>query len=144
MSTDTHPNKSTKLALDTIRANEIAIKNPETGKVTAVVTMLKVFGDKINNSQNANPKKLLNKPNKWLNSKKKALNRPKKHLKRLRRSIDDASKGLRVLLDKASSSDLLFIKKGSQKPKVHTQHEEGYARSCGTSGAPFKQKGGCN
>ncbi len=49
-------------------------------------------------------------PNKWLNSKKKAPNKPKKHLKRLRRSIDDASKGLRVLLDKASSSDLLFIK----------------------------------
>jgi hypothetical protein len=46
--------------------------------VTAVVTMLKVFGDKINNSRSANPKKLLNKPNKWLNSKKKALNRPKK------------------------------------------------------------------
>ena len=111
MSTDTHPNKSTKLALDTSRANEIAIKNPEKGKVTAVVTMLKVFGDKIDNSRNATPKKLLNKPNKWLNSKKKALNRPKKHLKRLHRSIDDASKGLRVLLDKASSSDLLFKKK---------------------------------
>ncbi len=70
MSTDTHPNKSTKLAHDTIRANEIAIENPETGKVTAVVTMLKVFGDRINNSQNANPKKFLNKPNNWLNSKK--------------------------------------------------------------------------
>ncbi len=64
--------------------------------MTAVVTMLKNFGDKINNSRNANPKKLLNKPNKWLNSKKKALNRPKKHLKRLRESIDDASKGLLV------------------------------------------------
>jgi len=71
ISTDTHPNKSAKLALDTIRANESAIENPETGKVTAVITMRKVFGDKINNSRNANPKKLLNKPNKWLNSKKK-------------------------------------------------------------------------
>ncbi len=71
MSSDTHPNKSTKLALDTIRANEIAIENPETGKVTAVVTMLKVFGDKINNSRNDNPKKLFNKPNNWLNSKKR-------------------------------------------------------------------------
>ena len=121
------------------------LKTPKQVKVTAVVTMLKVFGDKINNSRNANPKKLLNKPNKWLNLKKKALNRPNKHLKRLRRSIGDASKGLRVLLDKASSSDLLFIKKkGSQKSKVHTQHEEGYARSCVTSEAPFKQKGGCN
>ena len=86
-STDTRPIKATKLALDTIRANEIAIENPETGKVTAVVTMLQVFGHKINNSRNANPKKLLNKPNKWLNSKIKALNRPKKHLQRLRRSI---------------------------------------------------------
>ena len=69
-STDTRPIKATKLALDTIRANEIAIENPETGKVTAVVTMLKVFGDTINNSRNANPKKLLNKPNIWLNLKK--------------------------------------------------------------------------
>ena len=50
--------------------------NPETGKITAVVTMLKIIGDKINNSRNK-PKKLLNKPNKWLNLKKKALNRPK-------------------------------------------------------------------
>jgi hypothetical protein len=87
ISTDTRPIKATKLALDTIRANEIAIENSKTGKVTAVVVILKVFGDKIDNSRNANPKKLLNKPNKWLNSKKKALNRPKKHLKRLRRSI---------------------------------------------------------
>ena len=70
MSIDTHPNKFTKLALDTIRANEIAIENPETGKVTAVVTLLKVFGDRINNSRNTNPKKLFNKPNNWLNSKK--------------------------------------------------------------------------
>ena len=92
------------------------LKTPKQVKVTAVVTMLKVFGDKINNSRNK-LKKLLNKPNKWLNSKKQALNRPKKHLKRLRRSIDDASKGLRVLLDKASSSDLLFIKKRIPKVK---------------------------
>ncbi len=47
-STDTCPIIATKLALDTIRANESAIENPVTGKVTAVVTMLKVFGDKIN------------------------------------------------------------------------------------------------
>ena len=87
VSTDTCPIKATKLALDTIKANEIAIKNSKTGKVTAVVAILKVLGNKISNSRNANPEKLLNKPNKWLNSKKKALNRPKKHLKRLRRSI---------------------------------------------------------
>ena len=44
-STDTRPIKATKLALDTIRANEIAIENSKTGKVTAVVAILKVFGD---------------------------------------------------------------------------------------------------
>ncbi len=54
----------------TIRANEIAIENSKTGKVTAVVAILKVLGDKSNSS---NPK-LLIKPNKWLNLKKKDLN----------------------------------------------------------------------
>ena len=68
-STDTRPIKATKLALDVIRANEIAIENSKTGKVTAVVAILKVFGDK---SNSRNPiQGLLIKPNKWLNLKKK-------------------------------------------------------------------------
>ena len=54
-STDTRPIKATKLALDTIRANEIAIENSKTGKVTAVVPILKVFGDNTRNSRSANP-----------------------------------------------------------------------------------------
>ncbi len=66
-STDTHPIKATKLALDTIRANEIAIENSKTGKVTAVVAILTIFGDK-RNSRNS---KLLSKPNKLLNLRKK-------------------------------------------------------------------------
>ena len=74
-STDTRLIKATKLALDTIRANKIAIENSETGKVTAVVAILKVFGDNTRNSRNANPGKLLNKPNKRLNLKQKHLNR---------------------------------------------------------------------
>ncbi len=69
-STDIRPIKATKLALYIIRANEIAIENSKTGKVTAVVAVLKVFGDK-SNSHNSNPRNLLIKPNKWLNSKKK-------------------------------------------------------------------------
>jgi hypothetical protein len=69
-STDTRPVKATKLALDVIRANEIAIENSKTGKVPALVAILKVFGDK-SNSRNS---KLRIKPNKWLNSKKKDLN----------------------------------------------------------------------
>ncbi len=93
-STDTRPIKATKLALDTIRANEIAIENSKTGKVTAVVAILKVFGGDTRNSRSANPGKLLNKPNKQLYLKKEALNRT-----------------TRVLLDKALSGDLLFIKK---------------------------------
>jgi hypothetical protein len=47
-STDTCPIKATKLALDIIRANEIAIENSKTSKVTAVVAILKVFVDKSN------------------------------------------------------------------------------------------------
>ena len=43
-STDTRPIKATKLALVTIRANEIAIENSKPGKVTAVVTILKILG----------------------------------------------------------------------------------------------------
>ncbi len=74
-SADSRPIKATKLALDMIRANEITIENSETGKVTAVVAILKVFGGNTRNSRNTNPKKLLNKPNKRLNLKKKHLNR---------------------------------------------------------------------
>jgi hypothetical protein len=75
-STDTRPIIATKLALDIIRANKIAIENSKTGKVTAVVAILKVFGDK-SNSRNS---KLLIKPNEWLNLKKKYLNQSNKHL----------------------------------------------------------------
>ena len=58
ISTDTRPIKATsKLALDTIRANEIRIENSRTGKVTAFVAILKIFGENSNNSRNANPKK---------------------------------------------------------------------------------------
>jgi hypothetical protein len=44
-STDTRPTKTTKLAIDISKANEIAIENSKTGKVTAVVAILKVFED---------------------------------------------------------------------------------------------------
>jgi hypothetical protein len=50
-STDTRLIKATKLALDIISANEIANKNSKTGKVTAVVAILKIFGDKSNSQQ---------------------------------------------------------------------------------------------
>jgi hypothetical protein len=137
-STDTRPIKATKLALD----NEIAIENSKTGKVTAEVAILKVFGDK-KISRNS---KLLIKPNKWLNLKKKDLNQSNKHLNGLSKTVSNVSKRLtveqktiRVLLDTGSSGDLLFIKKGSQKyiPTV-----KGLCHNHGTLPmAPFKIKG---
>jgi hypothetical protein len=93
---DTHPVKATKLALDTIRANEIAIENSKTGKVTAVVAILKVFGDKIRNSRNAHPRKLLKKQNKGPNLKKRHLNRPLKCHNGLSESVSDTSEILIV------------------------------------------------
>jgi hypothetical protein len=89
-STDTCPIKAAKLAPDIIKANKIAIENSKTGKVTAVVAILKVFGDKINDSRSAIPGKLLIKPNKWLNPKKRHLNRSKKHLKGLHEPFNNA------------------------------------------------------
>jgi len=81
-----------------------------------------VFGENIRNSRNINPEKLLNKPNKRLNSKKKHLIRSLKHHDDLSKSVSDTSDRLivkqetiRVLLDTGSSGDLLFIRKGSQK-----------------------------
>ena len=142
-STDTRPIKATKLALDTIRANEIAIENSKTGKVTAVVAILKVFGDKIGNSRNANPGKLLNKPIKRLNSKKKRLNRPLKCQDSLSETVSDTSerlivkqKTIRVLLDTGSSGDLLFVQKGSQK-YIPTM-KRAVPQSWGTSNGTFK------
>ena len=149
-STDTRPIKATKLALDTIRANEIAIENSKTGKVTAVVAILKVFEDKNCNSRNANPGKLLNKPNKRLNSKKKRLNRPLKCHNGLSESVSDTSKRLlvkqktiRVLLDTGSSGNLLFIEKGSQKYIPTTKRV--VPQSWGTLNGTFSnEKGGCD
>jgi hypothetical protein len=131
-STHTCPIKTTKLALNAIRANEIAIENSKTGKVTAVVAILKIFGDK-SNSRNSN---LLIKPNKWLILKKKDLNWSNKHLNGLSKPVNNVSerlivkqKTIRVLLDTGSSSDLLFIKK--RVSKVHTDCEEGCATIVG-------------
>jgi hypothetical protein len=61
--------------------------------VTAVVAILKVFGDK-SNSRNSNPRKLLIKPNKWLNSKKKDLNQSNKHLNGLSEPVSNVRERL--------------------------------------------------
>jgi hypothetical protein len=60
--------------------------------VTAVVTILKVFGDK-SNSRNS---KLLIKQNKLLNLKKEDLNQSNKHLNGLSEPVSDVSERLIV------------------------------------------------
>jgi hypothetical protein len=111
--------------------------------VTAVVAILKIFGDKFGNSWNTNPNKLLNKPNKRLNSKKKHLNRPLKRHNGLSKTVSDTSerlmvkqKTIRVLLDTGSRGDLLFIRKGSQK-YIPTM-KRAVPQSWGTSNGTFK------
>ena len=106
--------------------------------MTAVVVILKVFGDTPNNSQNANPGKSLSKPNTWLNSKKKGLHRSFKHHDGICEPFSNANKRLivkqktiRVLLDTGLSGDLLFIAKGSQKYIPTLKIEEGCATIVG-------------
>ena len=105
--------------------------------------MLKIFGDKMGNSRNANPGKLLNKPIKRLNSKKKCLNSPLKCHDGLSKSVSDTNerlivkqKTIRVLLDTGSSGDLLFVRKGSQK-YIPTM-KRAVPQSWGTSNGTFK------
>ena len=50
-STDTRPIKATRTALNIVKTKQKATKNSETGKVTAVVAVMKIFGNKIVNSQ---------------------------------------------------------------------------------------------
>jgi hypothetical protein len=59
ISTDTHPIKNTKIALDITKANEITIGNSKTGKVSAVVVITSIFGKKYGNSRSPNPGNLL-------------------------------------------------------------------------------------
>ena len=58
--------------------------------MTAVVAILKVFGDK-SNSRNS---KLLIKPNKWLNLKEKDLNPSSKHLNGLSKPVSNVNERL--------------------------------------------------
>ncbi len=69
-STDTHPIKATRTALHIIKAKQKATKNSATGKVTAVVAVMKIFGNRIVNSRNSKSGKTLIKPKIWLNLKK--------------------------------------------------------------------------
>ena len=43
MSSDTRPIKPTRTALEIIKANEKLMENSKTGKVTAIVSIMKIF-----------------------------------------------------------------------------------------------------
>ncbi len=136
MSSETRPIKVTSLDSEKIRANEIAIENSKTGKVTTVVAVMYLSKDKICNSQSAKPKPLAKDRQKLANESKKL-----KRLARIRQNAalrDDIAKDrgkasqtgtseshndvstslkvktkrIRVLLDTGSSGDLLFMQKG--------------------------------
>jgi hypothetical protein len=112
--------------------------------VTAVVAVMKIFGNKIVNSRNSNSGKMEFKPKIWLILKEKHLNRSKLHHKGFGKPNNDASKGIivkttiRVLLDTGLSGDLLFIRKGSHKyvPCV----KRNVPQSWGTSNRTFQTK----
>jgi hypothetical protein len=57
-SSDTRPIKATSTALEIIKADEKLIENSKTGKVTAIVAIMKIFDKKFGNSQNPNSGKL--------------------------------------------------------------------------------------
>ncbi len=56
MSSETRPIKVTNLDSEKIRANELAIENSKTGKVTAVVAVMYLSKDKLCNSRSAKRK----------------------------------------------------------------------------------------
>ena len=136
MSSETCPIKVTNLDSDKIRANEIAIENSKTGKVTAVVTVIYLSKDKPCNSWSAKRKPLVKDRQESASKSKES-----KRLARIHQNValhddlakdrgkasqtgtseshDDIStslkvktKTIRVLLDTGSSGDLHFIQKG--------------------------------
>ena len=105
--------------------------------MTAVVAIMKIFEINVN-SRNSSSGKSPIKPNKWLNSAKihhKGLNEPRGNVSK---GLIVKKKTIRVLLDTGSSSDLLFIRKGSQKyiPCV----KRAAPQSWGTSNGTFQAK----
>jgi hypothetical protein len=124
------------------RADKKALEIAKTGKVTAVVMVMHLYGNTKRNSINTSAKNSAKKTK--LGSKLKKLVY-KKCLKEAQPPPEDTSKRLvvkhktiRVLLDTGSSGDLLFLEKGSNKyiPIVSRAVPESWSTSNGT----FKTK----
>jgi hypothetical protein len=90
MSSETRPIKVTNLDSDKIRANEIAIENSKTGKVTAAVAVIYLSKDKLCNSRSAKRKLFAKDRQKSANRNEKS-----KRLARIRQNValhDDLAK----------------------------------------------------
>jgi hypothetical protein len=59
-SSNTRPIKATRTPFEIIKANKKSIENSKTGKVTAVVAIMKIFGKNLGNSRNPNYEKNVN------------------------------------------------------------------------------------
>jgi hypothetical protein len=122
------------------RADKKTVEVAMTGKVTAVVTVMRLYSDlksKLVSKITKNSPKETKLESK---SKELDLDQSKKHLKEALPPPEDASKRLlvkkttiRVLLDTGSSGDLLFLKKGSNKyiPIVKRAVPESWSTSNG-------------
>jgi hypothetical protein len=161
MSSETRPIKVTISDSDKIRANEIAIENSKTGKVTDVVAVIYLCRDKLCNSRSAKREPLAKNCQKLASKSEKskrlagirqnvairddlAKDRGKASQTGVSESHDDIStslkvknKTIRVLLDTGSSGDLLFIQKG----KIDTPIvKRAVPQSWNTSNGTFQTK----
>ncbi len=122
-----------------------ALGNAKTGKVTAVVVVMHLYGNTKNRSINNDAEISAKKTKLESTSKKLDLNWSKKCLKEADPPPKDTSerlivkhKTIRVLLDTGSSGELLFLEKGSNKyiPIVSRVIPESWS----TSNKTFKTK----
>jgi hypothetical protein len=104
------------------KADKKTVEIAKTGKVTAVVTVMHLYGDSKSKLVNKIAKNSAKETKLGSKLKKIGLERSKKRLKEALPPLEDASerlivkqKTIRVLLDTGSSGELLFLKKGSNK-----------------------------
>jgi hypothetical protein len=144
-STQPRPIKVMDSASNSKRADAKALENAKTGKVTAVVMVMHLYGNTTNRSISNNAKISAKKTKLESKLKKLDLKQSKKGLKEAKPPPKDTSNRLvdkhttiRVLLDTGSSGDLLFLEEGSNKyiPVVKRAIPELWNTSNGT----FKTK----
>ncbi len=144
-STQPRPIKVTDPVPISTRADENALENAKTGKLTALVMVMQIYGNTKSSLPNTSAQNSAKKTKLASKLKKIGLNQPKTCLKGAQWPPEDASKRLfvkhktiKVLLDTGSSGGLLFLEKGSSKyiPVVSRAVPESWS----TSNSTFKTK----